>query len=418
MSHTQTPVDSNVGRFAEKLAVVLLDFRQWSGACVLKEEDFRLGVGGTLPPEQVIHDLGSKCICNPDHLKVFSTIKRRAERLLSNHGVPFMGGMAIPLEKSQEVLSELNVIAGDYNRARDSFIRDYDYQLETWLAQNAEFETQLRQAVLSKAEVERRIYGRFYVFKVAPLASIASDVGSSVEIKNGSTDVSVQTFLQSEESLGDTLLDEIAKEAQALYLRVIAGRQSMMVKNLDHIRKWRERLKGLQFLDNRIGALVDDIDSMLVGMPPAGRLDGEAFYRVSTMVLALSDKRRTQALCQVLNAAPENVSDSYLLPLEVCETNDNVTTQNPVLDPVHAQGSMPTESCVEVKNTATEAALTEMDAELDAFEAFFLQMNGEKESSEGIEPNEDAQPTSNLEVQETVKKETPSIAQCASFGYW
>ena len=398
MSQTQT----STTRLSDKLAVVLLDFRQWSGACVLKEDDFQLGIGGTLPPEKVIHDLGSKCICNPDHLKVFSTIKRRAERLLSCHGVPFMGGMAIPLEKSQQVLTELNGIANDYNRARAQFLKDYDTQLETWLAQNPEFEPQLRRAVLSKAEVERRIYGRFNIFKVAPLLL---EAGDGFENDDSSSDISLQSFLQSEDSLGETLLDEVAKEAQALYLRVIAGRQSMMVKNLDHVRKWRERLKGLQFLDNRIGALVDDIDSLLVAMPPTGRLEGEAFYRVSTMVLALSDKRSTRALCQALNTPAEVTSDSYSLPLEISETSDNGQTIP----------AIPT-----VENNTINVAVTDMDAELDAFEAFFSQKKQIPQPLDNeTEPTVSSVSTEPIvEVQASVKKETPSISQCASFGYW
>ena len=158
---------------AKKLAVVLLDFRQcfrqWTGASVLREEDFRLGVGGELPPENVIRDWGSKCICNPDSLKIFAAIKRRAERLLSAHGVAFMGGTAIPMEKSQAVLEKLSAIADDYNQAREAFLADYDRQMASWLAENSEFSEQLAKALLTRDEVRQRIHAKFHVFKVSPL---------------------------------------------------------------------------------------------------------------------------------------------------------------------------------------------------------------------------------------------------------
>lgn len=380
MSTEEVQVQVKESGFAEKLAVVLLDFRQWTGASVLKEEDFRLGVGGELPPEQVIRDWGRKCICDPESLKIFATLKRRAERFLAAHGVPFMGGMAIPLEKSQNVLAKLAEMATDYNNARDAFLTDYDRQMTDWLAQNPAFAEQLAKALLSKDDVRRRIYAKFHVFKVSPLGEL-----------EGKTD-----FVEAEAGLGQTLMDEIAKEAQTLYFRSMAGRTNFMVRNLVTFRKWRERLSGLRFLDNRIQALVDEIDAFLYGMPATGRVEGEAFYKACVLTLALADSQRTELLTQTLNA--QNTHSSH---------NDEAEIQSL---------SLPLE--VEMKDVSvpvSEERITELqtlEAELEAFEAFEA-MLGQKPEAEPTTSTVQTEP-------EVVASVAPvaSISERASVGFW
>ena len=253
MSTNEVQNPTEKAGLAKKLAVVLLDFRQWTGASVLREEDFRLWVGAELPPEKVIREWGTKCICNPDSLKIFAAIKRRAERLLSAHGVAFMGGTAIPMEKSQVVLGKLSAIADAYNQAREDFLTDYDRQMASWLAQNPAFSEQLAKALLTRDEVRQRIHAKFHVFKVSPLS-------------DGETEAQTN-FEEAEAGLGQTLLEDIAKEAQTLYLRSMLGKSSLVARNLEHFRKWRERMMGLRFLDNRLQSLIDEIDRFLVGLP-------------------------------------------------------------------------------------------------------------------------------------------------------
>ena len=379
---------------AKKLAVVLLDFRQWTGASVLREEDFRLGVGGELPPENVIRDWGSKCICNPDSLKIFAAIKRRAERLLSAHGVAFMGGTAIPMEKSQAVLEKLSAIADDYNQAREAFLADYDRQMASWLAENSEFSEQLAKALLTRDEVRQRIHAKFHVFKVSPLSE-------------GKT---LANFEEAEAGLGQTLLEDIAKEAQTLYLRSMLGKSNLVARNLEHFRKWRERLMGLRFLDNRLQSLIDEIDKFLLGLPVTGRLEGTDFYKACAMTLALADAKRTEMMKDVLAEKPseevnglnDNLKLSFETPFELASDTEETTLQEPV------------STVEEVVQKPDE--LVSLEAELAAFEAFEATLVKEKL------PESDVQVTveSPLEVAvETVTvPRTSSISECASFSYW
>lgn len=409
-------------RLADKLAVVVLDFRQWTGARVLEHEDFHLGVGGELPPENVIHDLGSKRICDPEHLKVFAMHKRRAERLLNNHGVPFMGGMAIPLDKSKQVLSALNDIANDFNRARDEFIVDYDRKLEAWLVENNAFATQLRNAVMSKQDVEKRINARFFVFKVSQLKS---------------EDGAVDSFSQSEASLGDTLLDEIAKEATALYLRSFVGREWVFVKTLEKLRKWRERMLGLCFLNNRIKPVIDDVDAVLAMMPTSGRIEGELFYRLCTVVLYLSNPAQAKSLCTFLqekaalhhnstvesfdldlgvDASPAPVSQQTTQVASSTETMVAETTANastPVSIPVtHSSSGV---------NLEERNEMLDLEAEMDAFEAFLFNESETRKTDKVPEESLPEQEAEEKTVDETVLQPpsvAPSISKAAKLGWF
>ena len=396
-NEVQGQKDALTKNLAKKLAVVLLDFRQWTGASVLREEDFRLGVGGELPPENVIRDWGSKCICNPDSLKIFAAIKRRAERLLSAHGVAFMGGTAIPMEKSQAVLEKLSAIADDYNQAREAFLADYDRQMASWLAENSEFSEQLAKALLTRDEVRQRIHAKFHVFKVSPLSE-------------GET---LANFEEAEAGLGQTLLEDIAKEAQTLYLRSMLGKSNLVARNLEHFRKWRERLMGLRFLDNRLQSLIDEIDKFLVGLPVTGRLEGTDFYKACAMTLALADAKRTDMMKDVLSQTPvedekeiKEIDDSLPLTFEspfelACDTEETA----------HAEPVSQVEAVVQKPDE-----LVSLEAELAAFEAFEATLVKEK--------NAHTEATTAVETPLEVAIETvsvprmSSIAERASFGYW
>ena len=169
-----------------------------------------------------------------------------------------------------------------------------------------------------------------------------------------------------------------------------------MVRNLDTFRKWRERLSGLRFLDNRIQALVDEIDAFLFGMPATGRVEGEAFYKACVLTLALADSQRTELLTQTLNAQNalesrngEEEIQSLDLPLEV----ENKDSTEPV-----------------VKESVKE--LQTLEAELEAFEAFEAMLVQKPEAEPAVSTDQ--------KEPEVVAPTVPvaSISERASVGFW
>ena len=111
------------------LTILRLDVNIWSARKKLTPADF-----GTLdlPPEKLA-SLGSKKVCNPEDLRIFSTLKARAIALLDRHGVRFLGGWGIPETCASRVIDGLDKIASDFITAKDEFLGRYDEAIRHWI---------------------------------------------------------------------------------------------------------------------------------------------------------------------------------------------------------------------------------------------------------------------------------------------
>ena len=90
----------------DQLAILQIDFDIWSGQVKLDDPDIKLGVGGEIPPKQLV-DLGRKNVIDKAHLKPFNRLKTSARRLCLRHGMPFMNGFAVPLDRIDEISAGL-----------------------------------------------------------------------------------------------------------------------------------------------------------------------------------------------------------------------------------------------------------------------------------------------------------------------
>ena len=87
-----------VRTITDQLTLVVLDIRIWSGRKKLRPEDLKLGT--EVPPADLV-SLGSKRICNPKALTVFSRKKKAAERACLIVGTRFLGGFAIARDQTE-----------------------------------------------------------------------------------------------------------------------------------------------------------------------------------------------------------------------------------------------------------------------------------------------------------------------------
>lgn len=305
----------------EKLVIVHLDFRQWTGTTVFKESDFQIGDNGRLPPKAIIRELGSKNIIDPKSLERFNTIKQRARALLEQNGVPFMGGWGIPLDRAEEILKELKAHADEYESEKAEFLKNYDKKVEEWISQNPDFETQLRSAVKTAFEVDSRIYARFTAVRVAP---VCDNDGLEAEVG----------------SLGDRLLKSIAQAANRLLIESLSGKQNDGVtqRPVGTLRKMREKLIGLQFLNDGITPLVNMIDETIRRIPKSGKIIGPAFWLMQGCVSILSDIGRMKAIASgaltldqwTANLSPDAVKDeAFTLCAEVAPVMEAQPVQTP-----------------------------------------------------------------------------------------
>ena len=275
-------------RISDLLVVVMPEFHQWTGAVVFRPEDFDIGEGGNLPPEDVTASLGAKKICDPALLRGFNQLKSRAERLLDENGITYCNGYAIPVDKSQDVLIQLDKIVDEYEDLRESFLHSYDLYVEDWASQHPEFADQIRRGKKSRQEVGRSISAAYKVVQVYPFNK--DDEAYEAEATE----------------LTDTLYEATVKAADQLYKESFQGREEVTARCFGALKRIREKLDGLSFLDSSLRPIVQMIDSTFQALPPSGPYKGEPFYRLQGLVLILADASRIRDLAEVKKLTKKN----------------------------------------------------------------------------------------------------------------
>ena len=272
----------------ERVDLVSIDCSIWSGRKRLRSDDIQLGKGGKLPPEQVA-SLGSKRIIDPEDLSVFHALKKRAERTCEAIGVRFLGGYAVPREKTEAVSQTLAEIAKSFTKEKEDFLQRYDGAVEAWVKQYPDFERQLRKELTPLEQVRTRIGFEYAMYRVAGTATVTGNLGDQVG------------------RLGSQLLREISVEARELYEQSFAGSagsdRKASRKSLGPIRRMREKLAGLGFLDAAVAPMVQAIDTLFAAVPKTGPLEDALYDHALSIVLILSDPDKVRRHATVgLNA--------------------------------------------------------------------------------------------------------------------
>ncbi|TSK07748.1 MAG: DUF3150 domain-containing protein [Geobacter sp.] len=241
-----------INTILSNLIVVALDTNLWSGEKKLRPED--LG-GVNLPPDKLA-SLGSKRIFDPAGLKIFKTLKRRAERALIDIGVRFLSGYAIPESALDTVFQTLVEIENEFAQAKRDFLFEYDAKLEAWLKEAGEWSEIVRKAVEPASSVANKLHFGFTAYKVG------EPVAASVMVQ--------ETLARQVGGLTDQLMREIAQDAKEA-LQYYNGRTEVTRKALSPVNNIKAKLEGLMFLNpSEIGGLVMNVNAVLAAVPKSG----------------------------------------------------------------------------------------------------------------------------------------------------
>lgn len=266
----------------ERVEIIALDTPIWSGETRLRAEDIQLGPGGKLPPEKVAN-LGSKKIIDPEDLKVFRMLRKRAERACEAAGIRFLSGYAIPRERTEAVAAELEAIAQRFEQAKSDLLATYETRVEQWIGQNKDFEEALRRAIIPATEVRNRLGFEYCIYRVQSTSEkghLADHAGR----------------------MGGRLLNEVATAARELLDNSLTADPEELDqlgathKVLLPLRRMRDKLNGLSFLDSAIDPMVKAIDEVLAQVPKKGRIKGQAYFNILATVLILSDPDKVKRL--------------------------------------------------------------------------------------------------------------------------
>ena len=306
---------ATVTQILNKMSVISVDCSVWSGSRRLKPEDLALGQGGQLPPDDVV-SLGSKKLCDREVLKPFLRLREQACRVCSREGVRFLGGYAVSDLLVDAISGELDQVQSDFERQKQDFLAQYDRHIQEWVSAHPDFADAIRRAVPDVQKVSQRFGFDYTVYKV--------------------TEAPKQDTLNHQVSkLGNTLRDEISRDAQALFEQTFSGKQKVSRKAIRPILKLRDKLHSLAFVDQGIAPVVQRLDAGLMQIPKQGSLEGEALTQLMERVLLLCSVEQMQRCADGLTvvAEPVKIQDSDQTVNTPETTQEAVVQENPV--PTH-----------------------------------------------------------------------------------
>jgi len=313
----------------DNILALNLDINIWSARAKLTAEDF----GETeLPPDELA-SLGSKKICDPDKLKVFSKLKKRATTMLDRNGVRFLSGWAIPEEKAGDIIAELCRIRDEFLAEKASFIASYDLAIEDWINSHPAWSSIIAGSTVSREYVEKRIDISWQLYRVMPVMGIDSvqameESGLHEEVEN----------------LGGTLFYEITKDATDIWKKVFEGKTEVTHKALSPLKTMREKLSGLSFVEPHVAPVIEILDATLERVPKRGLISGTSLFMLQGIVSLLKDGNDllAQAEAMMTSPAPENVLAAFFGEQEqdepVLELDEEMEEVEPAFVPVFATG--------------------------------------------------------------------------------
>ncbi|GAA4649261.1 DUF3150 domain-containing protein [Kistimonas scapharcae] len=261
-----------------KIDAINVECSIWSGRRSLKAEDIAIS-SDDLPGRDVV-SLGAKKICNPDDLRVFQKLRKKADRVCDGFGIRFMGGYAIPVSVSDKVVSELAQIKTEFEDALEHFCTHYNQSIDDWITKHPSFEDALKKAVLPLSVVRNKFLFDYAVYKVEGSATAPQQLERQVG------------------RMGGTLFDEIAKEAGDCLNQTFVGRSQLGQKTLSPIKRLLTKLECLSFLDSKALVICDYIRNLLGTLPKTGPIVGQQFSEVIGLMFILSDKDKMIAYAE------------------------------------------------------------------------------------------------------------------------
>lgn len=307
----------------EQLAILQIDFDIWSGQVKLNDPDLKLGVGGEIPPKQLV-DLGRKNVIDKAHLKPFNRLKTSARRLCLRHGMPFMNGFAVPLDRIDEISAGLEEVVNEMNDLKANFLANYDRWIGDWEQKNPDYAQAIRAGKLPKAVVERRIGFDYQVFQVTP-------VNEAHALKlNGMAN-----------GLADELLNEIVDEADSFFQSNLKGKEECQVTTQKTLKRLRDKVDGLSFLDSRFLSVVELLTKTINGYPSTGKIvGGEQYFRIMSATLILTSKTKIQEYASG-TVDLDQMANSYISNSQAVSQKAHAKDSNPPASILSEESSSP-----------------------------------------------------------------------------
>lgn len=281
-----------------QIVVIMLNISLWSGRKKLRPEDLAAnGIEADKLPPGTLASLGTKRIIAPEALNPFTALKKEAERICLAKGVRFLGGFAIPKENIDDLVKELKEIKQRFQEAKDSLLKDYNKEVNKWIAENPpEWATVIRAVIEPVSTIDQALH-----FNFAPVV-----VGSPEGMEDENEGLDEET-----DGLLDQLFHEIRMQAKTAFEASYIGRKEVTRKALRPIMSMKDKLQGLSFLDPEIAEAIQGIEQVMAKVPKTGPITGADLDMIAGLV-----GRRLANIGRPLPPEPESEAVAEETPAE------------------------------------------------------------------------------------------------------
>lgn len=289
IQQTQTKYDNFV--------LVNIAFSAYSGLVTLDKSS----MGTKIDPKLI--SAGEIKTVSREHLKVFGTLKAKARSRCLRFGTSFMGGYAIPVDKWDEVQTELLEVQKEYEYEANKFISNYNNIVNSW----ADEYHNDRELILSKAHSLEWIKGRF----------TADYFGCTLSPAAGMD----ETMSKHVDGMFDSICKDIATDAKQA-IRAYQKGSKITTKMKQTFEGMIDKIKSLAFVNSSLEPIGNTIKNYIDGLfPVAGKVDDEAQGKIAIILIAMSDPENLPNLAEILQAEKDKVEAST-----ATAKNDSINT--------------------------------------------------------------------------------------------
>ncbi len=373
---------------SQQLVIFFLFFRQWTGEAVMTRADLSAGiVEGNLPSEEITGSYGSLKVIDPEVLKKFCTLKKRAETVLKDAGVPFCKGFAVPTGEAKDVADRLREIADEFNQERDNLSQQLPQLLTKWRVEHPELN---KFVIPDPTDISRRINADF---GMTHMTTVSADIDQS------------QSFAQvAKDDLFSGIIKDVAKRSKDLLKRSVEGHkpEDLSQKTLSQLRFISNKLNTLRFIHHGVAPLCTLVNGLLNIMPTKGKFNQGQFLTLqASLSLLMSEDLLTEV------ARGKITLEGYLQAFP--GTQSLMTGANLFATaPADSRTPVSTEVQESTETVVMEAPVTQETAGQTALEPMFEAM---------VEPVVEAQTEPTVEAQPeptSVQPETESVAEATN----
>ncbi|MCK7657724.1 DUF3150 domain-containing protein (plasmid) [Shewanella xiamenensis] len=270
--------------FPKDYTVVFVTVNQWHAKRTLQSS--MLGLDTEIS-KKIAH-LGNLNSIDPESIKVFRNLSNQAHAACNKFGVKFGNGYLVPNAKLPWLNGQLNDIKTSFYAAKRDLITGYEKQISKWADEAEAVQAGFGKYVINTA------YSKEYIDKQIQF----SWHGMDEEIN----------------SLGNTLLDEVASKAQEkldVLEEKIASKWGLRVsrKDLPILESIKSKLLANTLLDKRVQPIIDMIDELLDQTPEKGDLDMTFARKYLSVVKTLTQPQLIYGLNAIAVEPAESSED-------------------------------------------------------------------------------------------------------------